>query len=284
MPLLFGADWQEHPNIILKLDRHHPLYAAHHQKLVIIDDRLAFAGGIDLTVCRWDTCGHSEQDQYRVRPDGTPYRPVHDVQMVVDGEAAVSLGDVARQRWLIGTGEALRPVDGAGELWPPDLLSDFSEVDIGIARTIPAWGETQSISEIARLTEDMISAAQHSLYIEAQYLTASNVRELITRTLAAKRGPEIVMLVKKSSPGVLERFVMGANRDRACVAVAAVRNDCRRLSFRNRPSSRHSDAGPGRSCKTRPRMPKTQSREQPHWAGLRDASGRHCHAWRYARR
>ena len=55
LPLLLGADWQEHARIQLRLDTEHPIYGAHHQKIVCIDDRLAFAGGIDLTVGRWDT-------------------------------------------------------------------------------------------------------------------------------------------------------------------------------------------------------------------------------------
>lgn len=214
MPLLFGADWLDHPRITLKLDKHHPLYASHHQKIVVIDDRLAFAGGIDLTVERWDTCGHSEQDRNRIGPDGAQYRPVHDVQMVVDGEAAAAIAEVTRGRWLVGTGEALDPVDNIGEPWPGDLLPDLREVDVGIARTVPAWGQTEAVHEIARLIEDTIMSAQHAVYIESQYLTASNVRRLIIKMLDRRRGPEIVMLVKRMSPGMLERFAMGANRDR----------------------------------------------------------------------
>jgi phosphatidylserine/phosphatidylglycerophosphate/cardiolipin synthase-like enzyme len=214
MPLLFGADWLAHPRITLKLDQHHPLYASHHQKVVVIDDRLAFNGGIDLTIERWDTCCHSEQNQFRVRPDGAHYRPVHDVQMVVDGEAAAAVGDLARERWLIGTGEALHPESGAGDLWPATLIPDFSEVDVAVARTVPAWGQTQAVHEIARLTEDMIGSAHHAVYIESQYLTASNVRRLCTKMLDRRQGPDIVMLVKRTSPGMLERFAMGANRDR----------------------------------------------------------------------
>jgi phosphatidylserine/phosphatidylglycerophosphate/cardiolipin synthase-like enzyme len=185
MPLLFGADWQQHPNITSKLDQHHPLYDAHHQKIIVIDDRLAFVGGIDLTVDRWDTCGHSEKDRFRVRPDGNSYRPVHDVQMLVDDDAAAAIGDMTRERWLTATGEKLTAIDSVKDLWPPDVVPDFRDVDVGIARTLPAWGRTQSISEIARLTEDMLSAARDSVYIESQYLTASNVRQG-TRTGAAR--------------------------------------------------------------------------------------------------
>jgi phosphatidylserine/phosphatidylglycerophosphate/cardiolipin synthase-like enzyme len=134
--------------------------------------------------------------------------------MAVGGEAASSIGDVARERWLVGTGETLQPEEPLGEMWPPELVPDFRNVDVAIARTVPHWGKTRAVHEVARLTEDMLSAAQQSVYIESQYLTASNVRRLITRSLAGKRGPEIVILVKRSSPGILERFVMGANRDR----------------------------------------------------------------------
>ena len=76
------------------------------------------------------------------------------------------------------------------------------------------WGQTAAITEIATLTEDILQSARHSIYIESQYFTADNVRRFIGNSLAAARGPEIVIIVKCSSPGTLERFVMGANRDR----------------------------------------------------------------------
>jgi phosphatidylserine/phosphatidylglycerophosphate/cardiolipin synthase-like enzyme len=39
------------------------------QKLVCIDDRIAFAGGIDLTVGRWDTPAHEAGDPLRTNPE-----------------------------------------------------------------------------------------------------------------------------------------------------------------------------------------------------------------------
>jgi phosphatidylserine/phosphatidylglycerophosphate/cardiolipin synthase-like enzyme len=98
-PLIFGAEWQNHPRIELRLDTHHPIYAAHHQKVVTVDGTLAFAGGIDLTVRRWDTCRHASDDPLRARNDGSIYDPVHDIQMVVEGEAAQALEVLALDRW-----------------------------------------------------------------------------------------------------------------------------------------------------------------------------------------
>ena len=41
----------------------------------------------------------------RVDPNGRPYPPIHDVQMMVDGEAAAALDEIVRARWQAATGE-----------------------------------------------------------------------------------------------------------------------------------------------------------------------------------
>ncbi len=106
MPLLFGTEWERHPRITVKLDTQHPFYAAHHQKLVILDDDLAFVGGIDLTVARWDTCEHTALSKTRVSYDGTSYGPVHDIQMAVDGRRPIGW---ARWRGSAGRWRRTRP-------------------------------------------------------------------------------------------------------------------------------------------------------------------------------
>jgi phospholipase D1/2 len=72
---LFQLDWNVHRRIHLHMDNEHPIGAAHHQKIVVIDDRLAFCGGIDLTKRRWDTPEHKPHDPRRKDPDGKPYEP-----------------------------------------------------------------------------------------------------------------------------------------------------------------------------------------------------------------
>ncbi|WP_299823262.1 hypothetical protein [uncultured Jannaschia sp.] len=39
--------------IRMRFDSEHPHGAAHHQKITVIDDELAFCGGIDMTTDRW---------------------------------------------------------------------------------------------------------------------------------------------------------------------------------------------------------------------------------------
>lgn len=211
--LLLGSDWQNHPRIQLKLDTEHPVYAAHHQKIVAIDDRLAFVGGIDLTVERWDTPDHRPDDPARRDPDGRPYPPVHDVHMVVDGEAALAVAEVARDRWRIATGHDLVAESASSDPWPSPLRPDFVGTPVAVSRTAPGWGGAPAYAEGAVLTADALNAAQGCIYIETQYLTADFVGQILVDLLRNPSGPDVVIVLTRKSHGFAERWVMGHNRD-----------------------------------------------------------------------
>mgnify|MGYP002721090984 FL=1 len=83
--------WKLNKQIRLKLDGEHPLAGSHHQKIVVIDDRIAFCGGIDMTVGRWDTRQHLDDDPRRVGPNGEKLKPWHDATSAFDGPLALSL-------------------------------------------------------------------------------------------------------------------------------------------------------------------------------------------------
>lgn len=214
MPLLFGTEWERHPRITVKLDTQHPFYAAHHQKLVVLDDDLAFVGGIDLTVGRWDTCDHPARGKLRVSYDGTSYGPVHDIQMAVDGKAAHWLGEVARRRWHVATDETLPPAPSGRDLWPERLDIAFREERVAIARTAPPWRGAPGVREVAALTRDGLAAARRFLYIEAQYLTARFVRDVLLKRLADPEGPEILIVLTRGTGAIAETLIMGNNGDR----------------------------------------------------------------------
>ena len=99
--------WNTPSRIRFRLDNALPVGASHHQKIIVVDDAVAFSGGLDLTIRRWDTCQHDIDNPHRCDPAGQPYRPFHDVQMVVDGAAARALADIAHERWDARTGERI---------------------------------------------------------------------------------------------------------------------------------------------------------------------------------
>jgi phosphatidylserine/phosphatidylglycerophosphate/cardiolipin synthase-like enzyme len=133
--------WVMHKRIHAKLDGKHPTGASHHQKIVAIDDCFAFCGGIDVTAARWDTRAHRDDDPRRLLPSGKPYKPWHDATSAVQGPVAAALGDLARERWRRAGGGELAAIPGIDDCWPDELVADFEDVDVGIARTVPEMAD-----------------------------------------------------------------------------------------------------------------------------------------------
>jgi phosphatidylserine/phosphatidylglycerophosphate/cardiolipin synthase-like enzyme/uncharacterized membrane protein YdjX (TVP38/TMEM64 family) len=213
LPPLYGLGWRPHRGVELRYDATMPVAASQHQKLVVIDERVAFAGGLDFAARRWDTPEHAPSDPRRVA-GGQPYPPFHDVAAVVDGDAAAVLADVARDRWRRATGQALRSVRVDGDPWPAGLEPDLTDVDIGVACTAPERGAEAGTREVERLYLDMIASARSYLYLENQYFTSASVAEALRGRLARADAPEIVLVTRLSSHGWLEELTMQALRVR----------------------------------------------------------------------
>ena len=211
---LYRLPWKSHRRLRLVLDADHPPAASHHQKVVVIDDRVAYCGGIDVTTSRWDTREHPADPSSRLNPDGRSYRPFHDVQMVVDGDAALALGDLARMRWRRATGRRRRAVSAPSDPWPTGIEPHLRNVTVAIARTEPAYKRRPEIREVEALYLESIRAARRFIYIENQYFTSVAVAEAIAESLAKPEGPEIVMVLPYTCLGWLEETAMGVGRTR----------------------------------------------------------------------
>lgn len=223
----YGLGWKPYRRVHFRYDNTHPTGGSHHQKIVVIDDALAFNGGIDLTYRRWDTNDHSPDNEYR-QVKGTAYPPFHDLMMAVEGDVARSLGDIVRERWRKATGEVLQPPAAqwrvfrrkaaAEEMktsrWPQSLAVHLEDVEVGISRTAPAVNGDPGVREIEALYLDMIAAARNSIYIENQYFTADKVGDALAARLAEPDGPEIIVVLRELSHGWLEELTMQTLRTR----------------------------------------------------------------------
>lgn len=205
--------WKRPPQIDLCLDDSVPSGSSHHQKIITIDDSLAFVGGLDLTIRRWDDSGHLSDHPFRIDPAGKPYAPFHDVQMMLDGQAARDLADLVRQRWQVATCEQPEAMPGPAAPWPADIAADLANVRVGIARTEPAQSADESgTQEAERLFLDMIASAQHTLYIESQYLTYLPAAEAIAQRLRDDPAFEAALICPLSYHGHFERQAMLTGR------------------------------------------------------------------------
>jgi len=213
--------WQTPRRIHFHLDDHHPLGGSQHQKIVVVDDRIAFTGGIDLTTARWDTRAHRAEDARRVDV-GAPTGPMHDVQLAVDDAAAAALGDLVRQRWRRATGHTVKPPRGIrGERWPARLTPDVTDVEVALARTLPAFDETPEVREVERLFVDSIAAARSAIYLENQYFTSTAVADALAARLEDADGPDVVYVGPLECSGWLEEITMGVLRGRLLRRLAA---------------------------------------------------------------
>lgn len=210
--------WADHPRIHLVFDNRHPLRGAHHQKIVCIDDALAFVGGIDLTAGRWDDQSHEASSDLRLTPEGEEYRPVHDLQAMVSGPVARDIARVAEERWETATGSRVRPIEaqeGSGAaLWPEDVEPQVQDGPLAIARTVPGMFGRKRRHEAIQLTVDALSSGKRHIYVEAQYLASFRVGRILGKLLRQPDGPEILVVVTQSARGMLEHLLMATNRDR----------------------------------------------------------------------
>jgi phosphatidylserine/phosphatidylglycerophosphate/cardiolipin synthase-like enzyme/uncharacterized membrane protein YdjX (TVP38/TMEM64 family) len=198
-----------HDRVRFVLDQEHPFWGCHHQKIVVIDDKIAFSGGLDITARRWDTREHRGTDERRTDPWGNKYGPFHDVQLCVDGQAAKCLGELVRERWQKATGETL-PIPGGdlSEIWPKSAAVDMQEMHVGISRTVPGLG-IKSVIEVEKLFLDMIRHAKKFIYIENQYFTSPMIAKALIKRLREVNGPEIVLILPRDQTGWIEEKTMG---------------------------------------------------------------------------
>jgi phosphatidylserine/phosphatidylglycerophosphate/cardiolipin synthase-like enzyme len=150
--------------------RERPLHC-HHEKTIVIDDQVAFVGGIDLTSQdgdRFDTSLHPPRAQVGW----------HDAAVRLHGPAVADVADHFRLRWREVTGETL-PVPAV-----PDAVS--GGIDAQIVRTIP-----EKIYEAVprgdfRILESYVRAfreARRFIYVENQFLWSPEIASILVEKI-----------------------------------------------------------------------------------------------------
>lgn len=203
--------WFRKRMVELRLDSQVPMGACHHQKVVIIDDAVAFCGGGDISVDRWDSEQHLDDDPRRCQPSGVIAPPRHEVMTVMDGPAALALGDLARERWRRATGEETVVDVGSADVWPDDVEPDFTDTPVAIARTEPGRGSSE-VRENETLHLDLIRSAKRLIYMENQYFTSPKIAAALAERLAEQDGPEVVLVSTGGSPSWFDKMTMDTAR------------------------------------------------------------------------
>ena len=169
-------------NVRMALDaRERPLHC-HHEKLVIVDDRLAFVGGIDLSLLAGDRFDSSDH----------PARAAvgwHDGAALVRGPIVADVADHFRLRWREVTGETLpHPV-----ATPP-----AGNQEVQLVRTVPERIYSSLPRGEFRILESYVRAfrsAQRLVYLENQFLWAPEVVDVLVEKVRRPPTSDFRLLV-----------------------------------------------------------------------------------------
>lgn len=165
-----------------------PWPGSHHQKVAIIDGRLAFFGSQDICQERWDDSAHLPDNPLRTCR-GEPYKPYHEVQLAVNGPVARSLLDLFVERWYRATGERLDPSSLIADEEPsaPLVTLPMPRARLALARTM-AGEEAQEIKD---QYVRAIRTAERFIYCETQYVTSCAIRDALVERMRDRKRPKL---------------------------------------------------------------------------------------------
>ncbi len=191
-----------------------PLGSAQHQKIVVIDKAAAFVGGLDLTIRRWDTSEHRVSHPQRCDPARNPYGPFHDVQCMVDGEAAAFLGVLAERRWLACGQKVIDCEPSGGNRWPASVPVHARGLICGIARTEVETAANPKVDEVARLFKACFAAARQFVYIENQFTSAADLAHVLAQRMQEAPSLRALIVLPQRHSSWLESQAMQSGRGR----------------------------------------------------------------------
>jgi phosphatidylserine/phosphatidylglycerophosphate/cardiolipin synthase-like enzyme len=161
--------------------RERPMHC-HHEKLVIVDDRVAFVGGIDLTSLggdRHDTREHPMRSSLGW----------HDAVCRLEGPAVADVAAHFATRWREADGETIAPSP------PPDAAGDHV---VQVLRTVPERIYARLPRGDFRILEAYTRAlrsARSLVYIENQFLWAPHITRILARKLQDPPSPDFRLVV-----------------------------------------------------------------------------------------
>lgn len=216
--------WGGHERIHFLDDDSHAVGASHHQKLVVVDGTIAFAGGMDICAGRWDDRLHRERHPEREDAAGDDFGPVHDVQACVAGPAAEALARLFLERWTAAGGDPidLPPPPGRAPSLENEIPLLAPQVAVSRTRARTVLPMQDEIREIRRLYLDAIDAAERLIYIENQYFTSRAVHDALLRRFedAGRPGLSVAVILPRRAHTMMEQASLACAQENLLQSLA----------------------------------------------------------------
>jgi cardiolipin synthase len=156
-----------------------------HKKLLCIDGRMAFTGGLNIGD---ENCVGRK-----------PADPVRDTHFLFEGPVVGQLSDVFAEDWFFVSGEKLE-----GETWFPEI----DDVGTCVVRAITS-GPDQDIEKIETVLLQATACARRSIKVVTPYFLPGD-RLVSSLSLAAMRGVDVDIIIPETNNHLLIGWAMQA--------------------------------------------------------------------------
>ncbi|TWP52637.1 phospholipase [Lentzea tibetensis] len=181
----------ENSSVRCELDARERTLHCHHEKIVVVDDEIAFVGGLDLTAVEGDR--HDSTDHPPTRPLGW-----HDVVVRLEGPIVADVAEHFRLRWT----EIAREQPP-----PPEVPEPVGTSAVQLVRTVPEHTYDFAPKGEFSLLDAYVGAlksAQRLVYLENQFLWSPEITEILIDKLRDPpddRFRVVLVLPRKPSNG-----------------------------------------------------------------------------------
>lgn len=188
-------------NLQVKIDSTSPtLSSAHHEKIIIIDNKYGFCGGFDLSRGKWDTSRHNYNDLHRDQ-DSEPW---HDVHSIIEGPVVWDLAYHFRQRWAyhkIKDGTKVRSITHKPTKFPNQSNNDNTRIV-----ALRTWEGMDRSGGILAWYANSIKRAKLSIYIENQFPFQNEfITKILCKRLKEQKRLKVIIVgpLKPNLPGLV---------------------------------------------------------------------------------
>ncbi|MCB9620268.1 MAG: hypothetical protein H6724_12580 [Sandaracinus sp.] len=185
--------------------------ASYHQKFAIVDDAIAYVGGMNLRRVDWDTDEHLVFEPRRMLFDSTVEErqavvdheelpdngPRKDYMMRIQGPLVRDMQDVFATRWNHLLDVGIENAENASDIVVPDVAAEIAGgIQAQVTATLPEpfWEHA-----IAESWLNAVGMAEDYVFIEDQYFRVPMLEEVLIERMTEVPGLQLVIITKPVS-------------------------------------------------------------------------------------
>ena len=185
-------------------------HASYHQKFMVIDDELAFVGGMNFRRVDWDTSEHLVFEHRRMLFDATQAEreevmnkeelpengPRKDYMVRLHGPAAQDVADVFQKRWSNQISEQVAYSENSSDFTVERSIASAGSHQVQVTATLPQpfWEHA-----IAESWFNAVEMAEEYIFIEDQYFRVPMLNDVIQQRMQAVPGLRLIVITKPVS-------------------------------------------------------------------------------------